>query len=241
MIILPAIDIIDGRPVRLYQGDYSKKEIVADSVMDTARSFEEQGAEFVHLVDLDGAKAGHPINRDLIIETAASLHIPVETGGGIRTLADIEDYLNSGIERVILGTSALRNPELVREAAAKYPARIAVGIDAKDGFVCVEGWEESSSVNYIDFARSLEDMGVRTVIFTDISRDGTLGGPNLQMLSELAKAVDMQIVASGGIHNLQDIRDLSRLNLYGAITGKAMYSGSLDLGEAIAAGKEKAC
>lgn len=236
MIIIPAIDIIDGKPVRLYQGDYSKKEVVASSVLDTAKTFEEDGAEFVHLVDLDGARAGKPVNQELIAKTAAALNIPVEVGGGIRTMKDIEDYLNAGIARVILGTSALRDPELLREAVLKYPEQIAVGIDAKNGKVCVEGWEESSETDYLDFARDLEKMGVKTVIFTDISRDGTLGGPNLEMLKNLKDAVNMNIVASGGIHTLEDIEALQALGLYGAITGKAIYAGTLDLKKAIEAG-----
>lgn len=237
MIIIPAIDIIDGKPVRLYQGDYSKKEVVADSVLDSAVRFENLGAEYLHLVDLDGAKAGHPVNQDLIVKTAASLHIPVEVGGGIRTMQDIEFYLNSGLDRVILGTSALRDPKLVKEAAARYGKRIAVGIDAKDGMVCVEGWEQSSEKNYIDFAGELEELGIGTIIFTDISRDGTMSGPNLEQLEKLAEACSLNIVASGGIRDLKNIEDLTDLDLYGAITGKAMYAGTLDLRKAIQTGK----
>lgn len=241
MIILPAIDIIDQKPVRLYQGDYSKKEVVAASVLDTAKAFEKEGAEFIHLVDLDGARAKRPVNDELIIKTANSLSVPVEVGGGIRTMENIDHYLSQGVERVILGTSALTDRELLQNAVNKYGKRIAVGIDAKDGKVCVEGWEQSSNTDYLDFAKDLEKMGVQTVIFTDISKDGTLQGPNLEMLKNLADAVNMKIIASGGIHKLKDIEDLASLDLYGAITGKAMYAGTLDLKKAIESGKERQC
>lgn len=241
MIILPAIDIIEGKPVRLYQGDYEKKEVVADSVLKTALRFQNEGAEYVHLVDLDGARAGRPVNQELILEAARTLEIPVEVGGGIRTMQDIERYLNGGISRVILGTSALKNPELVREAAARFPGRIAAGIDARDRKVCIEGWEQASGKDYIEFARELSDLGITNIIFTDISKDGTLAGPNLEQLAELAQAVGLDVTASGGIRDLQNIEDLATLGLYGAITGKAMYAGTLSLPEAIAAGKGKPC
>ena len=185
MIILPAIDIIDGKPVRLVQGDYSRKEVVASSVEETARSFEEAGAEFVHLVDLDGAKAGKSQNRDLIVSTAKSLSIPVEVGGGIRTMETIADYLENGVARVILGTSALQDPALLQEAVEEYGERIAVGLDCRDGKVSVSGWLQDSDQDYLSFAKAMEKAGVKTLIFTDISRDGTLGGPNLEMLKAL--------------------------------------------------------
>lgn len=239
MIILPAIDIIDGKPVRLVQGDYSRKEVVASSVEETARSFEEAGAEFVHLVDLDGAKAGKSQNRDLIVSTAKSLSIPVEVGGGIRTMETIADYLENGVARVILGTSALQDPALLQEAVEEYGERIALGLDCRDGKVSVSGWLQDSDQDYLSFAKAMEKAGVKTLIFTDISRDGTLGGPNLEMLKALRSAVNVQIIASGGIRDLSHIEDLAALDLYGAITGKAMYAGTLDLKEAIERGRKE--
>ena len=237
MIILPAIDIINGQPVRLYKGEYSSSHQVASSVGEAAESFEKQGAEFVHMVDLDGAKAGCPVNQELILKTAGTLNIPVEVGGGIRTLEHIESYLNGGVSRVILGTSALKDPELLKAAAQRYGDRIAVGVDCKDGKVCTSGWLEISDKDYLDFARELEQIGISTLIFTDISKDGTLEGPNLEMLKALSEACSLQVIASGGIKNLEHIGSLADLNLYGAITGKAMYAGTLDLQEAIARGK----
>lgn len=238
MIILPAIDIINGKPVRLVQGDFSSQEVVAADVVETARAFENQGAEFVHLVDLDGAKAGHPVNQEKIIAAAKALSIPVEVGGGIRTLEQIETYLEQGIARIILGTSALKDPELLKTAVEKYPDQIAVGLDCKDGKVCLSGWLDVTSTDYLDFARYLASLGVKTIIFTDISKDGTLQGPNLDMLKKLQDSVDVNIVASGGIKDLSHIQALADMNLYGAITGKAMYAGTLDLQEAIAGGRK---
>ena len=237
MIILPAIDIINGQPVRLYKGEYSSSHQVASSVGEAAENFEKQGAEFVHMVDLDGAKAGCPVNQELILKTAGTLNIPVEVGGGIRTLEHIESYLNGGVSRVILGTSALKDPKLLKAAAQRYGDRIAVGVDCKDGKVCTSGWLEISDKDYLDFARELEQIGISTLIFTDISKDGTLEGPNLEMLKALSEACSLQVIASGGIKNLEHIGSLADLNLYGAITGKAMYAGTLDLQEAIARGK----
>lgn len=237
MIILPAIDIIGGKPVRLYQGDYSRKEEVAADVVETACSFARQGAQWIHMVDLDGAKAGHPVNHELIARAASQAGIPVEAGGGIRTMQDIEWYLTHGISRVILGTSALQNKDLLKKALERYHDQIAVGIDARDGQVMVEGWLDGSGMNYLDFAREMEDMGVSNIIFTDISRDGTLSGPALELLSVLQNELHMDITASGGIHTIEDITQLRDLGLYGAITGKAVYAGTLDLQEAIERGK----
>lgn len=233
MIILPAIDIIGGKPVRLYQGDYDKQEVVASSVVDTAKAFEKAGAGYVHMVDLDGARLGRPVNHELIAKTAEILNIPVEVGGGIRTMDDIDWYADHGISRIILGTSALQDEALLKEALQKYPSRIAVGIDAKNGQVCIQGWMGNSGVDYLEFAKKMTDSGVTNLIFTDISRDGTLSGPNLDMLKALQNAVDADITASGGISSIQDIEALAAMDLYGAITGKAIYSGSLDLNKAI--------
>lgn len=233
MIILPAIDIIDRSPVRLFQGDYNQKEIVAESVLDTAIGFANAGAEYIHIVDLDGAKEGKRINYDTIIEVANHISTPIEVGGGIRDLETAAMYLDHGIARVILGTSAIEDEAFLKEAIRIYGDRIAVGLDCKDGNVCTRGWLTNSETSYLDFATHLEALGVSTIIFTDISRDGTLTGPNLVMLEALQKQVSMNIIASGGIKDLSHIEQLTSLNLYGAITGKAMYAGTLDLKQAI--------
>ncbi len=239
MIILPAIDIIDQAPVRLYQGDYNQKEVVGSSVLEIARMFEACQASYIHMVDLDGAKAGHKKNAELICQVARSVQVPVEVGGGIRTMEDIEYYLSRGVQRVILGTAAIHDRNLLKEAVERYKEKIAVGLDCKDGYVCGSGWLETSELYYVDFARELEKMGVQTIIFTDISKDGTLQGPNLSMLKTLKEAVSMQITASGGIRDLEHIRALKQLGLYGAITGKAIYADTLDLKEAIALCQEE--
>lgn len=233
MIILPAIDIIDGKPVRLYQGDYNKKEIVAEDILETAISFENAGAEYLHLVDLDGAKKGEPVNGEVIIKVAKTLKIPVEIGGGIRNFETIKYYIENGISRVILGTSAMEDEGLLVKAVKEYGDKIAVGIDCKDGYAYGRGWLEGSSLYYIDFAKTLEKIGVKNVIVTDISKDGTLEGPNVEMLKELSEAVNMDITASGGIRDIDNIKDLNYLGLYGAITGKAIYANTLSLEEAI--------
>lgn len=239
MIILPAIDIIDRKPVRLYQGDYAQKEIVGSSVMELAKNFEQSGAEYIHLVDLDGAKEGKRVNHEIILETAHALDVSVEVGGGIRTMAQIESYLENGIDRVILGTSAMEDPQLLQDALRRYGERIAVGIDCRDGLVYGRGWLEASELHYITFAKQLEEMGVQTVIVTDISKDGTLSGPNTDMLAALKEQSGMRIIASGGIRSIEDIAALKQLGLYGAITGKAMYHGTLYLKAAISLCREE--
>lgn len=238
MIIIPAIDIIDGKPVRLYQGDYNKKEIVAEDILETAKSFEKKGAGYIHMVDLDGAKKGELVNGDAIIKVAKTVNVPVEVGGGIRNFETIKYLISNGISRVILGTSAMEDEELVKKSIREFKEKIAVGIDCKDGYACGRGWLEKSSLYYIDFAKSLEALGVKNVIVTDISKDGTLEGPNVEMLEKLSKEVDMDITASGGIRDIKNIRDLNDLGLYGAITGKAIYSNTLSLEEAINLTKE---
>jgi phosphoribosylformimino-5-aminoimidazole carboxamide ribotide isomerase len=193
------------------------------------------------MVDLDGAKTGRKENASLVVQTAKSVSVPVEVGGGIRTMEDIAYYIDNGISRVILGTAAIRNEALLKEALNKYGTKIAVGMDCRDGYAMAEGWLEKSDLYYIDFAKRLAALGVANIIFTDISKDGTLNGPNLEMLKELKNAVSLDITASGGIRDLQNIKDLAALDLYGAITGKAVYAGTLDLKEAIRAGKERTC
>ncbi|MVX62192.1 1-(5-phosphoribosyl)-5-[(5-phosphoribosylamino)methylideneamino]imidazole-4-carboxamide isomerase [Clostridium chromiireducens] len=238
MIILPAIDIIDGKPVRLYQGDYNKKEIVAEDVFQTAKSFEDMGAEYVHLVDLDGAKSGSNENHELVIKIAKELKIPVELGGGIRSFETIKYLLDNGVSRVILGTIAMEDEELLKKAIETYDEKIAVGIDCKDGKVYGRGWLAGSDLDYIDFAKKMESLGVKNIIVTDISKDGTLEGPNVEMLRKLKETVSIDITASGGIKDIENIKELIDINLYGAITGKAIYAKTLSLEEAIEISKE---
>ena len=237
MLIFPAIDIKDGRAVRLVKGDYSTASQVAESPISAAKSFEHAGAEWLHMVDLDGAKVGGTVNRDIIIEVANSCSMKVEVGGGIRDMDTVRLYLENGVERVILGSAALKNPEFVREAVGLFGDRIVVGIDARDGKVATEGWLDTSSVDYIEFAKLMESIGVKTIVFTDISKDGTLQGPNLEQLEAINNAVSCNIIASGGVSCAADIEHLRDLFLYGAICGKSLYSGSLELSEAITIGK----
>lgn len=238
MLVLPAIDLKNGECVRLVQGDYATAHKVAENAVQTAKSFRNAGAEWVHLVDLDGAKAARPINEHTILDVARSTGLKTEVGGGIRTMETIAFYLENGISRVILGSAALNNPALVREAVGRYGERIAVGIDARDGRVAAEGWTETSSVDSTELAKQMEQIGVKYIIFTDISRDGMLSGPNLMMLDRLNRAVSCEIIASGGVSNGKDIANLLDLHLYGAICGKALYTGALDLGAAIRLCKE---
>ena len=234
MIILPAIDIKDGNCVRLLKGDFGTVEKVAENPLETARSFEACGARWIHMVDLDGAKDAVPRNRDIFVEVAAHTGLQVEVGGGIRNLDTVENYLSAGITRVILGPVAVKDPALVKTALQEFgPERIVVGIDAKNGMVSVEGWLDSSTVHYLDLAREMERVGVRTIIFTDISRDGTLEGPSIHQLKPLKQAVGCDLIASGGIACLKDITALKKLGMYGAICGKSLYKGTLDLKEAI--------
>lgn len=234
MIILPAIDIKDGNCVRLFKGDFGTVEKVAEDPLETARSFVKQGAEWIHMVDLDGAKDAVPRNMQIFLDVAKHTPLKVEIGGGIRTLDTMEKYLSGGISRVILGSVAVKDPGLVRTAIREFGGeRVVVGIDAKNGMVSVEGWLDSSTVHYLDLAKEMERAGVRTIIFTDIAKDGTLEGPNLDQLTLLSKAMGCDIVASGGISDIHDIRALKKLGLYGTICGKSIYKGTLDLAEAI--------
>lgn len=233
MILLPAIDIHKGQCVRLVQGDFSTAHQVAADPLETALSFRQAGAKWLHMVDLDGAKEGRRVNEALFLKVARDSGLELELGGGIRTMEDITFYLENGISRVILGSVALRNPQLVRQAADQWGERIAVGIDARDGMVATEGWLAGSNVSYLDLAKAMEQAGVQTIIYTDIARDGTLSGVNLEQLEALSKAVNCRIIASGGVRNLEDIRACKELGLYGAICGKSLYSGSLSLAEAL--------
>ena len=236
MILLPAIDIQGGRCVRLYQGDFATSHEVAADPYETAARFKAAGASWLHMVDLDGSLSGRRENSAIFIRIASESGLSVELGGCIRDMETIGFYLDHGIARVILGTAAIRDPDLVKAAIGRYGDKIAVGIDAKDGMVMAAGWTEEGHEAYLSMARRMDEMGVGALIFTDISRDGTLTGPNLEQLGALQGQVACPIIASGGIKDMQDIRDLSALGLYGAICGKSIYSGTLDLAEAVAYG-----
>ena len=236
MILFPAIDLKDGQCVRLKLGDMAEATVFNDDPADQARSFEAQGFAWLHLVDLNGAFAGRPVNAEAVEAILDAVTIPVQLGGGIRSLAQIEAWLEKGIRRVILGTVALRDPGLVREACRLFPGRIAVGIDAKAGRVAVEGWAETSELRAIDLARSFADAGVAAIIFTDIDRDGVLKGLNIESTLELARAVPIPVIASGGLASMADIHRLLEPDcriLAGAISGRAIYDGRIDVAEAL--------
>ena len=233
MVILPAIDIKDGKCVRLVQGKYDSAYTVAESAADTAKAFEAMGATWLHMVDLDGAKEAVPVNTDMIFDVLKQCNLKVELGGGIRNMETIDYYMDHGISRIILGSAALNNPALVKEAVAKYGDKIAVGIDAIDGHVAAEGWTQTSTVNYIDLAKHMEDAGVKYIVFTDISRDGMMDGPNFTMLDKLNRSVSCKVIASGGVSSLTDIVVLTALKLHGAICGRALYTRDLSLRQAV--------
>ena len=234
MIILPAIDIKDGQCVRLCQGDFATAEKVAEDALETAQRFAQAGAQWLHTVDVDGAVEGRPVNKTLLEQIVRQTPLKVEVGGGIRSMDTIAAYLDLGVSRVILGSAALKDPALVAEAIEFYGSdAIAVGIDAKNGLVSAQGWLADSQMPYLELAKRMSEIGVETIIFTDISRDGTLSGPNLEQLAALQQAVGGQIIASGGIRDLADIEALRQAGLYGAICGKSLYKGTLDLAQAI--------
>lgn len=235
MQIFPATDILGGKVVRLTKGDYANVKIYADSPAEMAKEFIKAGATNLHMVDLDGAKDGTPVNFEAIKEAAKIKELFIEVGGGIRDMKRIEDYLSLGVKRVILGTAAVRNYPFVEEAVRKYGDAIAVGVDAKDGLVAVNGWLETTSVNSVEFCKKLRDSGVSTVIYTDISKDGMLSGTNLEIYKELSEIKGLDIVASGGITFIDEIKTLTDMGIYGAIVGKAVYEGKLDLKEVLEA------
>lgn len=233
MIIFPAIDIMDGKPVRLLRGDFDTAEQVAEDVLTTAKQFARVGCTWVHMVDLDGSLQKKPVNTDPILQVVEHTPLKVEVGGGIRTMEDIAFYLDRGVDRVILGSVALKNPELVQQAVDAYGDKIAVGIDAKQGMVATEGWTEDSKIDFIDLAKAMEKMGVATIIYTDIGRDGTLSGPDVQGLDRLNKAVSCNVIASGGVTTITDILVMKDKKMYGTICGKCIYKKTLDLREAV--------
>ena len=243
MLIFPAIDIRGGKAVRLYKGDFSQETVFGEPE-EMAAKWESLGGQYLHLVDLDGARAGKSINLEVVKKIIAKVNIPVELGGGIRTMENIDEVLSIGVQRVILGSVAAKNPTLVKEACAKYGERVVVGIDAKDGIVAVDGWEVSGNVEVGALAREMAKAGVKTIIYTDISRDGTLEGVNVEATAKLARESGIKVVASGGVKSIDDIKALlpyERDGIEGVIVGKSIYTGSLDLSEAIkvAAGAEE--
>lgn len=237
MILFPAIDLKDGQCVRLRQGEMAEATVFNTDPAAQARAFEEQGFEWLHVVDLNGAFAGRPVNADAVGAILAAVHVPVQLGGGIRDLDTIVTWLGKGIDRVILGTAAVRNAALVREAARDFPGCIAVGIDARDGKVAMEGWAETSEMTSLDLACRFEDAGVAVIIYTDITRDGELAGLNLEAAAALARSISIPVIASGGLASIEDVRALLRpdyARLEGAIAGRALYDGRLDPAEALA-------
>ena len=236
MILFPAIDLKEGLAVRLEQGDMARATIFHRDPAAQARAFEEQGFEYLHIVDLDGAFAGMPMNAAAVDRILETVGIPVQLGGGVRDTATVENWLEKGIDRIIIGTAAVRDPPFVKQAARDYPGRIAVGLDARDGKVAVEGWAETSELSVLDIARRFEDVGVSAIVYTDIARDGMLQGLNLDATVALAEAIRIPIIASGGLASIEDIKELLSPRagkLAGAIAGRALYDGRLDAAEAL--------
>lgn len=237
MIVFPAIDLKDGRCVRLRQGDMERATVFNDEPAAQAQSFERAGFEWLHLVDLNGAFEGRSVNASAIKAILSKINIPVQLGGGLRDREGIESWLEAGITRVILGTAAVRNPHLVRESAKAYPEKIAVGIDARDGKVALEGWAEASTLDAVDLAKSFEDVGVAAIIFTDIVRDGMLQGVNVEATAELARAVSIPVIASGGVSSSEDVKNLRQAGagIAGVVIGRALYDGRVEPADALGA------
>ena len=233
MIIFPAIDLYGGKAVRLLKGDYDRMTVYSDHPEEIARDFAACGATHAHLVDLEGARDGTTPNLELILRLKRESGLFCEIGGGIRSMETVRTYLDSGLDRAILGTAAVKDPDFLREAVKAYGERIAVGVDIRDGCVAIRGWTEQSGIPFMDFCRNMAENGVRTLICTDISRDGAMRGTNRELYRQLSRELDIQITASGGVSTLEDVRALREMNLYGAIIGKAYYTGDIRLDEAI--------
>lgn len=235
-IIYPAIDIRNGKCVRLIQGDYNQETVYNEQPVEVAKQWQQKDADWIHLVDLDGAKAGRPINHELIGEIAKSVDVPVQMGGGLRTMQDVELLLNLGVSRVIIGTAAIEDRNFVESLLANYGEQVAIGIDARNGYVATRGWLETSEVKAEDLAAQLAEKGAKTFIFTDISRDGMMQGPNVQAILDMAKASGQTVIASGGVSRYEDLEALAKHEqdgIGGAIVGKALYTGSIDLKDAL--------
>lgn len=234
MKLYPAIDLKEGQCVRLVQGDYNEVTVYGTSPCEMAKKWEALGGDYLHIVDLDGAKEGKAINGKAVEAIVAAINIPIELGGGIRTLDDIKVQLDRGVDRVILGSAAIKNKELVKEAIDRFGSdKIVVGVDAKGGQVAIEGWLEVTSTSALDFCKELEAMGVKTVIYTDIAKDGMMQGPNIEETRRLVEETNLEIIASGGVSSLTDLENLEKIHVHGAIIGKALYIGAIDLKEAV--------
>jgi len=240
MQVIPSIDLKGGRCVRLYQGDYAKETVFSEDPLGTAQRWESQGASRLHVVDLDGAAGGEPRHLSMIAQIAATLRIPVQVGGGIRRMETIEQYVKAGVKRVVLGTAAVENPGLVKEACQVFGEAIVLGVDARDGFVAVRGWKDKTTVLAADMIEQMEALGARRFIYTDVARDGTLTEPNFQAISELMTRARSPIIASGGVTSVDHLVRLSQLGVEGAIIGRALYTGDIVLDRALAALKERA-
>lgn len=237
MIIFPAIDLFSKKAVRLYKGDYREMTVYSENPIEIARDFETQGATHIHIVDLEGAKDGTTPNIDIVKQVANETGLFVEIGGGIRNIETVEKYLSAGVGRVILGTAAVNDTEFLKSAVKQYGDKIAVGADVKDGFIAIKGWLEKSQITLEDFLSSMQEIGVKYIICTDISKDGAMSGTNLELYRTLSKKYSMNITASGGVSSLDDINKLREMNIYGAIIGKAYYIGAIDLKEALEAAR----
>lgn len=232
MILFPAIDIRNGRCVRLVQGDYDKEDFYGDPVY-MAKRWEDAGAQYLHIVDLDGALEGASKNLSVIARIADTVKLPIQVGGGIRSMIQVEKLLDIGIERVILGSAAVYNESFLNSVLEKYGSTVAVSIDAKNGLVATDGWTKITSIKALDYARNLEGKGLKTIVYTDIEKDGMLSGPNFAEIDIMNQQTNMQVIAAGGVTSLEDIRKLQRLNIYGAIIGKALYTGEIDFQSAL--------
>ena len=233
MIIFPAIDLFEGKAVRLLRGDYAQMTVYSDHPEEIGKDFAAQGATHVHLVDLEGARSGSTPNLETVLRIRENAGLFCEIGGGIRKMETVDTYLAYGLDRVILGTAAVEDRDFLRKAVEKYAEKIAVGVDVRDGFVAVKGWTENSALRFMDFCKEMEETGVKTLICTDISRDGAMRGTNREMYRELSETLGLQITASGGVSTLEDVGNLRKMNLYGAIIGKAYYTGDINLKKAI--------
>lgn len=237
MLIFPAIDLYEKQAVRLFKGDYNRKTVYSDDPVSVALEFKKSGASHIHLVDLEGAKTGETPNFDVVCAIKRETGLFCEIGGGIRSMEVVEKYISAGLDRVILGTAAVTNEGFVQEAVEKYGEKIAVGIDIKDGFAAIKGWTESSGIDAFEFCERMEKIGVRTLICTDISKDGAMVGTNRALYKKLSEKFSVDIVASGGVSSIDDVKALRKLNIYGTIIGKAYYTKAVDLGEAIEVAK----
>lgn len=237
MYIYPAIDLYGGKAVRLFKGDYAQMTVYSDDPVSVARDFAVAGASHIHLVDLEGAKIGRPANLSTIAKIVETTGLFAEVGGGIRDMETVDSYLSIGVSRVILGTAAVKDPDFLKEALAKYGEKIAVGVDLKDGFVAIKGWTETSDLKAEDFFIQMQNLGIKTIICTDISRDGAMKGTNRELYRDLSAKFDIDLIASGGVSSMEDVKALAEMKLHGAIIGKAYYIGAVDLKEAVEAAK----